>query len=189
MMFRKIKYFLLFIFLFLIGMAWYFSTTPYYTLLRSTYALKNKNSDELQYYCDLDSLSDSIIDEMLLINTKDLPNELAITLKMMQSDSSKIGFFKKMLSKGIKNQLINGIKKTDFQNNPDEKISIGSFLTMKNILMGEQVTVIKIDIQNGEEILPLHIRFRRLEGRWKLVGLEKFSEFLLKLIQSQRGNR
>ncbi len=188
-MFNKLKYFLLFILILTFGLGWYFTTTPYYSLIRAFYAMKNNQVETFQYYCDVDSVSESLIDEMIYIKSKDLPRDLSITLKMMQSDTSKANFFKKLLAKSIKTQILKGIKENKFQENHKENVKLGSFTSLQNVLMGENLTVVKLDFQKDNENIPLHFRLRKLEGHWKLVGMEQFGDFLLKALNSQNGKR
>lgn len=179
-MLKKLQYFLLFFLLLSISSAWYFTTTPYYALMRTFYAMKNNNLDDFQYYCDVDSLSESLIDEIINIKPENLPTNLAMTLKMAQSDTSKIFFFKKLLAKGIKTQILKGIKENKIIKNDKEKIQMSHWLSMRDIFISENHTVIKLDIPKDGEIIPIHFRLRRLEGRWKLVGMEQLQVLLLK---------
>ncbi len=188
-MFNKLKFILLFLVILSIGMVGYFTTTPYYSLIRVFYAMKNNQVESFQYYCDVDSVSESLIDEMMLIKNEDLPKDLSMTLKMMQSDTSKSHFFKKLLAKGIKTQILKGVKEYKMQENNNENVQMGSFMSLQNVLMGENHTVIKLDIQKNNENIPLHFRLRKLEGRWKLVGMEQFGDFILNSLKSQNGKR
>jgi len=39
-----------------------------------------------------------------------------------------------------------------------------------------------MEITQNQQKIPLHLRFRKLEARWKLVGIEKFSEVIFHFI-------
>ncbi|GIV44466.1 MAG: hypothetical protein KatS3mg035_1589 [Bacteroidia bacterium] len=188
-MIKRIKYFFLFITVVSLGLVWYFTTTPYYTLIRTFYAIKSNNVETFQYYCDVDSLSESLIDEILYLKTEDLPKDLSVTIQMMQADKSRNAFFKKLLAKGIKTQILKAIKQNKWEENPNKKTEVGSIASLENVLRGENHTVIKLDVKTKGEVLPLHFRLRKLEGHWKLVGIEQFGKLLIRVIQSQNAKR
>lgn len=188
-MFRKIKFFLFFLLLLIIGLSLYFTTTPYYTLVRTFWAMKNQDVEEFQYYCDADSLSESLIDEFLYLPSKELPQNLVITLKMMQSDTSKVNFFRKLLAKSVKNQILKGIKENQLYRNDSEKFQMSNFFSFQNVLNEENLTIIKLDIPKNHENIPLYFRLRKIKNQWKLVGFEKLGVFLLKSIKSQHDKR
>lgn len=188
-MLKKIKYFLLLAFLLTMGMSWYFTTTPNYALIRAFFAMKNNDVEEFQYYCDVDSLAESLIDEFLYLPSKDLPPNLALTLKMMQSDTSKVNFFRKLLAKSVKNQILKGIKENQLHKNDSENVQMSNFFSFQNVLNEENVAIIRLNLQKNQENIPLHFRLRKTKNQWKLVGFEKLGVFLLNSIELQNGKR
>jgi len=177
---KKFKFFLIAFLVLLTVSVWYFTTTPYYTVIRIALAIQNQNTDDFQFYCDMDSLSESLVDEILL--TPYLSKNFTEIQKIMLNHPNESTFFKKMLANGIKNQILKGIKENKLPSNAEEKFQKSDFLSLKTETNNENYFVITMEITHNQQKIPLHLRFRKLEARWKLVGIEKFSEVIFHFI-------
>ncbi len=176
-------YFVILLVLLGIGAFVYIYTTPYYCMIKLGEAFEKSNIDEFQYYCDTDSLSESIIDEIALMPVELLPNDIVSPLKMLQSNHFQNDFFRILLAKAVKNQLLKLIK----EKRQSKNFVVTKLSTIESVSYDDNHAVIKIDLQKEDKTFPFHLRFRKLDGRWKLVGFEKLSDILKAAIDPKRG--
>ncbi len=152
---------------------WHYTSTPQYSVIMILRSIKSHDWEKFQTYVDIDSLSESLIDDISEFFTEKL------------EESGSGGIFGKILNKGLGEALKPKIKEKfkeslqQFVESSDRENERSGDLK-KKLLMNSSITclekegkiaVVALNIDDGEKNVTVKLKMRQTENHWQLIEI------------------